>query len=84
MQTILIFDKLNARIKSDLQNLYSNKIVEKKVFDILQEIASIIDFKTEKNELTKKLFISKNKRLTITKKFHNQFAIGHSNIKRMT
>ena len=85
MQTILTPDKLNARIKNDLQNLYLNEIVEeKKNSNTFQKNASIIDSEITENGLTEKLFIPKDKRLIIIKKVHNQFAVGHSGIRRTT
>ena len=88
LQTILTFDKLNARIKKNLSELYFNEIVE-----ISENSNDSIDFhintkKSEsesmKNELSHKLFISEDKRLSIIKKMHNQFAINHSGTRRIT
>ena len=88
LQTILTSDRLDARIKENLSELYFNEIVE-----ISEDSDDSIDFhistkKSElesmKNELSHKLFIFKDKRLSIIKKVHNQFAIDHSGTRRIT
>ena len=88
LQTILTFDKLNLRIKKNLNELYFNEIVE-----ISNHSNDSIDFyintkknelESTKNELSQKLFIFENKRFSIIKKMHNQFAVNHSDISRIT
>ena len=80
LQTILTFDKLNIRIKKNLNELYFNKIVE-----ISENFNNSINFhiNTKKNE-SESIFIFENKKFNIIKKMHNQFAINHSDIKKIT
>ena len=87
LQTILISDRLNVRIKKNLNELYFNEITK-----ISKNLINSIDFhinakknefESTKNELLQKFFISENKRLDIIKKMHNQFVVNHFNIKKI-
>ena len=84
VQTILTSDRLDARIKNDLQDLYLNEIAEERASDASQKTTSITDSEIEENGLAEKLFISEDKRLAIIKEVHNQPAVGHSGIRRTT
>ena len=88
LQMILTFDRLNARIKKNLNELYFDKIVE-----IQKNSNDSIDFhintkknefESTKHELLQKFFISKNKTLDIIKNIHNQSTIDHSDVWRIT
>ena len=87
LQTILTSDRLNVRIKKNLNELYFNEITK-----ISKNLINSIDFhinakknefESTKNELLQKFFISENKRLDIIKKMHNQFAVNHFDIKKI-
>ena len=88
LQTILTSDRLNARIKKNLSELYLNEIVKisKNSNDSIDFHISTkkSEFESIKNELSHKLFIFENKRLSIIKKVHNQLAINHSGTRRTT
>ena len=85
VQTILTPDRLDARIKDDLQNLYLNEIVEEEGnSDTSQENASTIDSEVTEGGLAEKLFIPEDKRLAIIKEVHNQSAVGHPGTRRTT
>ena len=87
LQIILTLNKLNVRIKKNLNELYFSKIVK-----ISKNSNDSIDlhintkkneFESTKHKLTHKFFIFENKRFNIIKKVHNQLAIDHSNIKKI-
>ena len=81
-------DKLNVCIKKTLNELYFNEIVEisensNNLFDFHISTKKS-EFKLTKYKLSQKLFILENKQFNIIKKVHNQLAIDHSNIKKIT
>ena len=72
LQTILTSDKLNARIKKNLSELYFSEIAEisKNSNESINFYISTkkSEFESTKHELSQKLFIFKNKRLSIINK----------------